>query len=186
MGDRRIFALTLIQPWAELIVRGPKRVENRSWAPRGMAVGDYLAIHAGAKLDVGAWNGAVETADAAGLLESLPVLQGYDDLPEPARGDRFGAHRARSYCTKAVPYSAIVGVARLAGVETEKAPRDPWCFDPNSDPWFFGPVGWRLDKVVAIDPVPCAGAQGLWTMPPDVLVEVRERWGRATGVRRAG
>lgn len=176
---RRIFALTLIQPWAELIVRGPKRVENRSWAPRGMVVGDYLAIHAGAKVDAETWDGAADTADAAGDLDGLPWLRSFADAYPPRRGNRAAATALRDHIARAVPYSAIVGVARLAGVETEKAPRDPWCFDPAADPWFFGPVGWRLDNVVAFDPVPCAGAQGLWTLPPAVLAEVRERWAAA-------
>ena len=74
---------------------------------------------------------------------------------------------------KRVAYGAVVGVARLAGVEDE-APEDEayWC----------GPWGWRLDEVRAIEPVPCKGAQGLWTLPPEVLATVRERWAAAKEV----
>jgi hypothetical protein len=67
----------------------------------------------------------------------------------------------------------IVAVARLAGV----------ALDPFEDvesaeqrKWWVGPVGWVLDDVRAIDPVPCRGAQGLWTLPPAVLGAVRERY----------
>ena len=165
MGDRRILALTILQPWAELIVRGPKRVENRTWEPRGLRAGDYLAIHAGKRLDADSWYGAVETAISAGLLASLPVLAKFDQTPPKRRGDRFDPEKA--YAQSAVPYSAIVGVARLAGVEHSA---------PGDDPWWFGPVGWRLADVVAISPVPCSGAQGLWALDPATLSAVRVAW----------
>lgn len=41
-------ALTLIQPWATLIVSGHKRVETRSWRTRHRGP---LLIHAGKKID---------------------------------------------------------------------------------------------------------------------------------------
>lgn len=46
-------------------------------------------------------------------------------------------------------------------------------------PWFFGPIGWRLDEVVPINPVPCSGQQGLWRVPDDVLPAVRLAYGAA-------
>lgn len=171
-----MLALTLVQPWAELIVRGPKRVENRTWQPHGLRVGGYLAIHAGKRLDADCWHGAVETAICAGLLASLPVLAKFDQTPPKKRGDRFDPEKA--YVQNAVPYSAIVGVARLAGVEREE-PAD-------GDPWWFGPVGWRLDDVVAIDPVPCSGAQGLWALDEATYQAVRAAWKAArSGAVRA-
>ncbi len=44
-------ALTLIQPWASLIVAGAKRIENRTWKPPLNMAGQRFAIHAGKKLD---------------------------------------------------------------------------------------------------------------------------------------
>jgi hypothetical protein len=69
-------------------------------------------------------------------------------------------------------HSAIVGVARLKEV-----------VEQSSDPWFFGQFGWVLDEVVAIDPIPCSGKQGLWTLPADVLACLRVRW-RAANVHK--
>lgn len=40
-------ALTIWQPFAELIVCGRKRVENRSWQPRAALIGERVAIHSG-------------------------------------------------------------------------------------------------------------------------------------------
>jgi hypothetical protein len=39
--------------------------------------------------------------------------------------------------------------------------------------WFEGPIGWKLEDVVAIEPVKCRGQQGLWDLPSDVLAQVR-------------
>lgn len=40
-------ALTLHRPWAWAVAHAGKRLENRSWAPPGWALGKRLAIHAG-------------------------------------------------------------------------------------------------------------------------------------------
>lgn len=61
--------------------------------------------------------------------------------------------------------SSIIGIAVLAGFVTE-----------SDDPWFKGKIGWLLKEVAAIEPVPCAGKQGLWTLPPDVLCQVRKNY----------
>lgn len=166
---RPLRALTIIQPWAHLIVLGRKRVENRSWEPtaRGLRVGDYLAIHAGMRFDLASWEGAYETMpdDEAPELRAL-VESAVFSVPQRA---------GRELVATRVTYGAVVAVARLAAVEDE-APEDEayWC----------GPWGWRLDEVVAIEPVPCKGAQGLWTLPPEVLATVRARWSAVKGASR--
>lgn len=59
----------------------------------------------------------------------------------------------------------IVGLARVAGFVTD-----------SRSPWFSGPIGWKLDEVVALpEPVPCKGAQGLWRVPEDVACRVLEQ-----------
>ena len=65
----------------------------------------------------------------------------------------------------------IVAVARIAGTVTSADLRQ---MAERARPWFVGPVGWVLDSVTAIEPVQCKGAQGLWTLPPDVLAQVRD------------
>lgn len=44
-----MLALTLHRPWAGLIVHGPKRTENRSWAPPSTPL--TIGLHAGRGLD---------------------------------------------------------------------------------------------------------------------------------------
>lgn len=43
-GSKKMKALTICQPWAELIASGAKRVENRTWSTKYRG---ELAIHAG-------------------------------------------------------------------------------------------------------------------------------------------
>lgn len=47
-------ALTIQQPWASLIVYGPKRVENRTWSTHYRGP---ILIHVGKKRDEEAWYG---------------------------------------------------------------------------------------------------------------------------------
>lgn len=40
-------ALTIWQPWAGLIIAGLKPIENRSWGPKCIQIGERFCIHAG-------------------------------------------------------------------------------------------------------------------------------------------
>lgn len=69
--------------------------------------------------------------------------------------------------------TGIVAVTRVAGFRGWDS-----IGSPDDDPWLVGPWGWQLDNVrVLVEPVPCKGAQGLWTLPPDLEVAVRARLG---------
>ena len=46
LHDQKILGLTVRSPWAELIARGLKTIENRSWPPYDFMLGRRLAIHA--------------------------------------------------------------------------------------------------------------------------------------------
>jgi hypothetical protein len=79
-----------------------------------------------------------------------------------------GAERLRAMPSDEYPMGAVIAVARLARVVTA-----------SDDPWFFGPYGWMLTEVQAIEPVPCRGAQGLWQLPPDVETQVMRALGES-------
>jgi hypothetical protein len=65
--------LTVRQPWAALIAHGYKDVENRSWAPVGLALGERFAIHAG-RLDD---KHKIESlAPLSTLADGLEIVQG--------------------------------------------------------------------------------------------------------------
>lgn len=44
-------ALTLKRPWAQAIIYGPKRIENRRWTPEKVKPPFWMAIHAGQSED---------------------------------------------------------------------------------------------------------------------------------------
>lgn len=74
-------------------------------------------------------------------------------------GTRIAIHAGSKHDTRMSPHGAILGVVTL--YEVRRAPR-------GKDLWWVGPVGWYFRDPVAIEPVPCKGAQGLWNLPSDV------------------
>lgn len=150
-------AITLIQPWSYAVAHLGKPVENRTWCPPRQVVGQRIAIHAGKKLD-----------EDACVTVALRLMGQPQDLP-----DTF-------------VHGAVEAVATLAGfvvVENGHA-RAFGRADVRlmNSAWWVGPVGWHLTDVVALPkPVPCRGAQGLWTLTDDVEADVREQMARVHG-----
>lgn len=148
-------ALTLIRPWSDALVRGPKRVENRTWLPPVESIGRYLAIHAGKKFDEDGgcdlramgtgWSPPLEASDSPQGIVGVVLLRGWLDL----RGGRI-AH-------------ALDNETHAVAIRLDQ------------DRWWAGPCGWLFGEPIAIEPVPCRGAQGLWIVPADVEAIVRER-----------
>jgi hypothetical protein len=63
----------------------------------------------------------------------------------------------------------IVAVFRLSGVVTT-----------SSDPWFEGPWGWAIDRLVMLPrPIACTGKLGLWPLSQDLLEQVRTAYREA-------
>ena len=148
-----MLALTLWRPWSDAIVRGAKPIENRGWW-RSSVIGKTIAIHGGLRYD----------AEGARSMAPLWTPPGSADSPQ-----------------------GIVGMARVAGViapgEGDDGDECPVILagvpgvhvDVDLRWWTGRSFGWVLDQRVAIAPVPCRGAQGLWTVPADVAAIVEER-----------
>ena len=137
-------ALTICQPYAELIACGEKRVENRTWyaAYRGP-----LAIHAGKSrqwLDIDRDEKLQEMDAPTGLY--LSVMD-------------FGAIVATATLVDCLKHEQIVG-----GRYDEQY---PWlrAHAHASGPWCF-----VLESVVRLArAIPYSGKQGLFEVPDDVL-----------------
>ena len=69
---------------------------------------------------------------------------------------------------RSLPLGAIIGVAHLVG-----------CVEDSDSPWFVGDFGWLFSEAVAVEPLPCKGMQGLWTVPEDLVPELRIRFAAA-------
>lgn len=156
-------ALTLHRPFDHAILHGGKNCENRSRPPPEWLCGHTIAIHAGQRYR---------------LIETWPV--GY--VPPDAEH---------------LPAQAITGVARLLGALDLRGPRARLILPPASggialgisraeiaarlerleeSPWWLGPVGWLLSEQLPIaEPIPCRGAQGLWTVPDGIARLLGER-----------
>lgn len=99
-GKIPICALTVKQPWASLIAKGIKDVENREWFPFRMLIGRLIAIHAGSQLDMSAYPFVKDK----GLLEACGSV-----LSEQ----------------KLLPRGGIIAVAKLSLVEGPEC-LSPW------------------------------------------------------------
>ena len=146
-------ALTLHQPWASLICRGPKRVENRTWAPPEDLIGKRIWIHAGKTFDAEAFAHVFP----GGVVDSPEWRQCGRDL-----GKILGSARVAGwYCNQTGDGRAVT-----ASTETVEA--------ALASEWFSGPIGWVLDRVQRlVVPVPWRGAQKLWRVPPELLSVLR-------------
>jgi len=127
-------ALSIMQPWAWLIVNGHKDVENRDWKPwnPGLKFRGPVCIHAGKKVDEEAFED---------LLEGLNPTQ-YNDLPKTVRNIPY---------RKDLETGGIVGVAEIVDVVTKS----------ESD-WFCGPYGLVIANARPIEFIPCKGALGFF------------------------
>ena len=161
-------ALTLWPEWAWAIHNLDKRVENRGWK---IPLGRWFALHAGKHIG-GRPGGAAEEAGMFDLIHMAARAGWYSDLFGVTAGSwsiqfrRQGgvgttAHdpRCKMASANTVRTSAILGVFRV----TEHQPVD------GRGPWKArGQIGNVFEYVPLASPIACKGAQGLWTLPPDV------------------
>lgn len=149
-------ALTLWRPWDTAILYLGKPVENREWGPPSNLIGQRIALHSGKKFD---------EEGACTIVKLCHAAQ----FPPPAFVEAC-LDRAEKLD------SVILGTVRIARV-LERRQQHFGAPDPlATSPWFFGSFGWVCEDVIAFpEPVPCKGAQGLWTLPPDVEARVRDQ-----------
>ena len=155
-----MYAITLWQPYAQLIADGVKQYETRSWKPPWHLLGKRIAIHA-AKRKI--------TTDPYPFGLPSDVFHEMDK--------RYGW-----MWWNILPYGAIVATAELVGffhvedyadeaqdkvIGTWTNPyvigqRETLDTDPFGD-YSPGRYAWWLQSVTKLDePVPAQGKQGLW------------------------
>lgn len=138
-------ALTICQPYPTLILRGDKRVENRTWATnyRGQ-----LYLHAGKSR---AW---LDVEDGVDMESGMPVSSMV-----------FGAVVAIVNLIDCLPIAEITAGKhdrKYHWLREHRHTNGPWC-------WVFD------EKVTPIGPWPWKGAQGLFDIPDDALDAVANR-----------
>ena len=150
-----MLALTLKHPWPFAVARLGKDVENRTWRPRGLSVGQWFIIHGGAQ--------PTSKGQAVAIYQEAVLL-----IAEHGRISAFREHSATDILDDVLDCSGVVAACKFGGVVTDPA---------SGGDWFEGPIGWRLTDVFVLpEPIACKGAQGLWTLPDDVRAEVRRQY----------
>lgn len=123
-------ALSVMQPWAWLIVNGHKDIENRTW--RTHRRGPVL-IHAGKKIDGDAHQALLRGEHPASFTHDLP--------------DSVRLAYQRDLMAGKIDKGGIVGVATITG-----------CADRSASPWFVGTFGFTLTDARPLDFMPLKGA----------------------------
>lgn len=154
-------ALTVWQPWAQLIAIGAKEYETRGWPT------DYrgpIAIHAGAR-----WQ-----APEAVLCWRSPFREA---LEEAGFGPPPDVSPARRRFPKFMPLGAVIGVAELVDVAPcWPSPAGVSDREIAFGDWGPGRYGFRLaNPVVLHEPVPVVGQQGFFHLRDNVLAAIREQ-----------
>jgi hypothetical protein len=134
-------ALTLWQPWAQIVVAGLKMVENRPWPLWHSMTGRQVAIHAGRKWDD-------------------ECVRKVNDFWPKHDGLKDAIDRARANLGK------VVGVVTFTDCVTHVEANG---FPAGHEPWFSGPYGFiARDAREIVEGIPCKGALAFWDLPFDV------------------
>lgn len=137
-------AISLLQPWATLIMLGYKEFETRSWATKHRGA---LAIAASAGKPAAAREACAPGTDLAQLLANHGLT--FDDLP---RGVVLGVCSVDEMHKVDETWDLVLGEVELA------------CGDYTA-----GRYAWALSHVQAFEtPVPCKGALSLWEVSAEV------------------
>lgn len=149
----RMRALTLWPEWPPTFLYMDKTLENRTWPPPEAAIGERIALHAGASIGGGSWKRGQwleDTAWDAGwnvTLERDPLMIRFGSRP---LGLTNSARRLPIVLGAVVATTCLVGAKRI-----EELPPDT--------PWAFGPWCWMFKDIQPLaEPVPMKGHQGLW------------------------
>lgn len=139
-------AISLLQPWASLVVMGAKKIETRSWNTKYR--GEIL-MHASKRKDDRGRSMAKYAPEFYNALQTEVEFNGFDDLP-------FGAIIGKVNITDTVLIQTLfhqIIVAPEDLSESEKA------FGDYRD----GRYAWMLsDPVQFKNPIPAKGSLSIW------------------------
>ncbi len=149
MGLEVTCALTIHQPYAELIVCERKALEVRTWWPR-VQLPLLVAIHAGKTVDAAADLGLWGDAGAESDWQTLKRLGGIVGVAQFVERVEFCGYLGE-----------IEGRARWERLADQHLNR--------LDSWSKNKVGFRFEGPIRFpEIIPCRGRQGLWELPEDV------------------
>lgn len=143
-------AVTFQDPYA-LAALTVKDVDNRKTGIPEKLLGKRIAIHAGAAFDKGDKWGLHGRLRAAGL-----------DFDRCVLGAIIGTVK-------------LLGWVRPDGTGASTPAHYPECLKALDSPWRAPGAKclWTLrDPIILAEPIPCKGALGFWTVPPEIEVRI--------------
>lgn len=142
-------ALTVHQPWAQLIAVGAKTIETRSWPPPDALIGEVLVIHAAATL-AGINQIAAGIGDPCGDIEATLAAHGY------TLDDQLGLGPPYSQ----VPLGEIVASCRVVGaIPTDFVPPAQRIYGDFTP----GRWAWHLDWIAPTERLcPACSGEGVF------------------------
>lgn len=137
MTDIPEMALSIMNPWAWLIVNGHKDIENRDWQPHnhGLKFRGPVAIHAGRNFDRDAFG------DVRNGRHPVTGASGCDWGPDDTYVQMFAGKLN----------GGILGVAEIVDVVTR-----------SESEWFVGKYGFVIRNAEPVDFIPVKGALGFF------------------------
>jgi activating signal cointegrator 1 len=150
--------ISIIQPWATLIVLGEKKFETRSWATKHRG---ELAIHAGKKID--------KEACRREPIRSALAKQGYDEKNLPT-----GVILAT--CKLSNCHEIHIDHSGDAVLLAPNGAPEYWIGAGSNEFSFgfydFGRFAWRMTDMKRLTvPIPAKGQLGLWNYKEDGIDE---------------
>ncbi len=167
--------ISILQPWASLVVLGHKKIETRSWNTKYRG---ELLIHA----SMGKQYKKIGYGN--------PLLEYYTELYENGMIEHMAS----------LSFGAIIGKVNLEAVipsENIDASGDPFqqsmlinsdrtkfasnCATISLQEYAFGDYsdgrfGWLLsDPILFKEPIPCKGQLGIWNLPNELLNDVKSQ-----------
>ena len=151
--------LVLYQHWASLMATGAKTIETRAWFTSYR--GD-LAICAGRTWDIVCSN----------CLGDLPIQQALREMN--TGGGRVGVEKRH------LPFGKVLCVVQLDDVLPTETAKQRWRALYEEQQYFGdftdGRFAWFTENLRPLrEPVPVTGRQGLFELPRDVELKVREQ-----------
>ena len=161
-------ALTLHQPWAQMMVWGLKNIETRSWAAPRNLIGQRVAIHAGKrKARPTEWNIEMQRAvlQRAGNSHSMPM----------------GAVVATARLIECLQVTGEPDSGGLVSCRGFGELGDELEYDATitTDPYGDFSVGrwlWVFHDLRRVEPVSINGRQGVWTLPAAVVTAMESQF----------
>jgi hypothetical protein len=141
-----MLALSIRQPWASLILKAGKNIENRSWPTKFRG---RMLIHAAKGMSRDEHEDAIAFAVAAIHAD-----------PRNADATKRTTLRDLGFAFEDLPRGGVVGSVEVVD-----------CVKTSDSPWFMGEFGFVLRDPQILPFRPFKGALGFFNVPDELLKE---------------